>query len=1255
MLQQRSLLRAGRPARSSQCSRGLVQHRIARAPLQCHAKDKAETADTVPVRFRIRKKIEYGERFKVVGNQAALGSWDVSKAPELKWHDGDLWAGSVEVPVGKDIEFKCVFITSHGENWEDGSNRKFKALGPRYSLDIRCAWNSTRNTDVHAHELKPSEPAFRELASLQSLDHAAAEADALAERKDRERARSRQASYSSMSSYSDSDSELAGHVSAWQGRDVQFMRSNQHSNERNGKWDTSGLPPAPHPLQTLVRGDEKAANWLRKLEVAKAVLVDEPARARPGVEALAAGFVYLQWVTTGAIPCVEGGGHYRPNHHARLAQHIFRSLEWTIEDDRDPTRAATLLARKLSTRLPSFGEAFTQQVPLTRIRDIAHRNDIPSDLKQEIKHTLQNKLHRNAGPEDLVAAEAMLGRITSGQYSGGFVSEFKIFVAELRDFFNAAGLTDLLHAVKGAMNSEDQQVIDFFMGQKAALDNKQNPSPEDLVATCHALTTVRALLMGGLNSGLRNDAPDAALAMRQRWRLAEVKAEDYAFVLLSRLDNALEQQGGGAALLNAHDLAWAPVLGGLVLGLRHLGLGGLAPAEAMAIEAELTAWQKEGNFRDRDNALRLKATLERMQRFTESYLELLLKLLPPVAESLGQALGVAPYAIQTFTEAEIRANVVFQVSKLTTLLLRASRTAAGSSSWDPLVAGTAVGKLVELQELDPSALATFDEPVVVLLRSASGDEEVSASGHQLQGVVLTQDLPHLSHLGVRARQERVPFAILDDPAVAASDVSPLLGQHIALTVTPDSVSIAPATREQLAAAAAAAGDKARAAAGGAQQPAAAAEAAAAGPAGDVSKVSSMRMLPLLDCMPTLAGAKASSCARLEQISLEAKGPEAFQTPRGCCVPFGVMELALAGLPYEQQDRYKQLLAASEGAGLSELNGISDELQALVGSLSLPDNLLKSLAGTFQPGSLLICRSSANVEDLAGMSGAGLYESVPNVPSDRPADISAAVAAVWASLFTRRAILSRRAAGVRQSDACMAVLVQELLFPTYSFVLHTASPLSGSPLAAEVEIAAGLGETLASGKRGSAWRLEINKSTGEVKALAFANFSEALLPASAMRAASAGNGGAKQEDEQEELQELPPIGSASLASMLAGVGPAGWRSGGLYSKAGAAGSSGSSATGISWSGSSLSSGSGSATSSRDGGGGVARAGELYDCVGRTMDYSRHGLSKSSDVRQALGRRIGAVAGLLERQFGGAQDVEGCFVGDLLYVVQTRPQP
>lgn len=60
-------------------------------------------------------------------------------------------------------------------------------------------------------------------------------------------------------------------------------------------------------------------------------------------------------------------------------------------------------------------------------------------FQQEIKHTIQNKLHRNAGPEDLVATEAMLARITKnpGEYSEAFVEQFKIFHHELKDFFNA--------------------------------------------------------------------------------------------------------------------------------------------------------------------------------------------------------------------------------------------------------------------------------------------------------------------------------------------------------------------------------------------------------------------------------------------------------------------------------------------------------------------------------------------------------------------------------------------------------------------------------------------------------------------------------------------------------------------------------------------------------------------------------------------------------------------------------------------------
>ena len=37
-----------------------------------------------------------------------------------------------------------------------------------------------------------------------------------------------------------------------------------------------------------------------------------------------------------------------------------------------------------------------------------------------------------------------------------------------------------------------------------------------LMEVLHAATTVRAVLVAGLASGLRNDAPDSALAMRQK-------------------------------------------------------------------------------------------------------------------------------------------------------------------------------------------------------------------------------------------------------------------------------------------------------------------------------------------------------------------------------------------------------------------------------------------------------------------------------------------------------------------------------------------------------------------------------------------------------------------------------------------------------------------------------------------------------------------------------------------------------------------
>jgi hypothetical protein len=66
-------------------------------------------------------------------------------------------------------------------------------------------------------------------------------------------------------------------------------------------------------------------------------------------------------------------------------------------------------------------------------RHIGHRNDIPSELKREIKQSLQNKLHRCAGPEDLATSAGLLERITApgANYSPVFVEQFKIFITSL--------------------------------------------------------------------------------------------------------------------------------------------------------------------------------------------------------------------------------------------------------------------------------------------------------------------------------------------------------------------------------------------------------------------------------------------------------------------------------------------------------------------------------------------------------------------------------------------------------------------------------------------------------------------------------------------------------------------------------------------------------------------------------------------------------------------------------------------------------
>ncbi|KAJ0793213.1 putative phosphoglucan, water dikinase [Helianthus annuus] len=624
----------------------------------------------VQLNLRLDHQVKFGEHVGVLGSTKEFGSW--KKKKQLNWTETG-WVCNMECKGGETIEFK--FVVEQIDKsmiWEGGDNRLLK-LPQSGSYEIVFHWNMT------------NEPL--NLLPLDSNEYEV-EVESVDEKKDDNGSLVVEGATSPF-------------VDKWQGKEASFMQSNEHGNrERERHWDTSGLEGV---ALKLVEGDKSGRNWWRKLEVIRDLVVESKDGAER-LDALIYSAIYLkvlcsfciiyftyrvlltsiviltfsrlpQWINTGQIPCFEDGGHHRPNRHAEISRLIFRELE-RISSRKDTSPQELLVIRKIHPCLPSFKAEFTASVPLTRIRDIAHRNDIPHNLKQEIKHTIQNKLHRCAGPEDLIATAAMLERITKkpGEYNEAFVEQFKIFHHELKDFFNAGSLTEQLDSIKESFDEKGKSRLSSFLDCKKALDNFQGTPDilkgngiEILINTIQSLNGLREIITKGLESGIRNDAPDTAIAIRQKWRLAEIGLEDYAFVLMSRYLNALEAAGGAQYLaekVNSKNVnSCNDPIGALVVGIRQLGLSGWKLEECKAIENELLAWQEKGLSEKEGSedgktiwALRIKATLDRSKRLIDEYSEALLQIFPPKVELLGKALGIPENSVRTFTEAEIRAG-----------------------------------------------------------------------------------------------------------------------------------------------------------------------------------------------------------------------------------------------------------------------------------------------------------------------------------------------------------------------------------------------------------------------------------------------------------------------------------------------------------------------------------------------------------------------------------------------------------------------
>lgn len=101
------------------------------------------TATAVAVTFNELKTTTYGQTVKIVGNVAALGNWDTSKAVALDassyTSSNPLWKGTVTLPAGQAIQYKYIVVNTDGSvTWEADPNHS-------YTVPKTCATTATKS------------------------------------------------------------------------------------------------------------------------------------------------------------------------------------------------------------------------------------------------------------------------------------------------------------------------------------------------------------------------------------------------------------------------------------------------------------------------------------------------------------------------------------------------------------------------------------------------------------------------------------------------------------------------------------------------------------------------------------------------------------------------------------------------------------------------------------------------------------------------------------------------------------------------------------------------------------------------------------------------------------------------------------------------------------------------------------------------------------------------------------------------------